>query len=283
MVTRAQKLKLGVFAIATAVLVVLVIVVFAGVRFWESRDRYYVVTDDSVMGLEVGAHVYYLGVRVGSVDGIQLADNGRVRIAIDVRDDAPIRSDTVAQIRMAGITGLKVIDLQAGTAEPLQSGSEIAVGATALDKIEQQADEMLDRTNQILDRTSVVVERAGQAMANVVAITEPAQYDSIADFLDHARDTAATLSRTSATLERMVTDNRVVLRTALESVDRAAKSGATAADQLAGVVRENQLQMRSSMQDIRQASRSFKELARELRERPSRILFSKPPQERRLP
>ena len=52
---------------------------------------------------------------------------------------------------------------------------------------------------------------------------------------------------------------------------------------LRGVVRDNGAYLRSSMFDLRQASRSFKELAREVRQRPSRLLFSNSPGERKLP
>jgi hypothetical protein len=37
------------------------------------------------------------------------------------------------------------------------------------------------------------------------------------------------------------------------------------------------------MFDLRQASRSFKELARDVRQKPSRLLFSTTPSERKLP
>jgi hypothetical protein len=37
------------------------------------------------------------------------------------------------------------------------------------------------------------------------------------------------------------------------------------------------------MSDLAQASRSFKDLVRDLRQSPSRLLFSKPPPERKLP
>ena len=45
----------------------------------------------------------------------------------------------------------------------------------------------------------------------------------------------------------------------------------------------NEGPLRAAMFDLREASRSFKELARDVRQKPSRLLFSNAPAERKLP
>jgi hypothetical protein len=57
----------------------------------------------------------------------------------------------------------------------------------------------------------------------------------------------------------------------------------TLVDDLRGVVRANEATVRTAMFDLRQASRNFKDLSRELRQRPSRILFSQAARDRKLP
>jgi hypothetical protein len=52
---------------------------------------------------------------------------------------------------------------------------------------------------------------------------------------------------------------------------------------MSGVVKQNQGQLRSALADLRRASGNFKELSRELRQKPSGLLFSRPPADRRLP
>jgi hypothetical protein len=49
------------------------------------------------------------------------------------------------------------------------------------------------------------------------------------------------------------------------------------------MVRGNEGQLRSAVFDLRQASRNFKELSRDLKQKPSRILFSDSASERKLP
>src|SRR5215510_6822547 len=111
--TKQQKIRIGLFSVAAGALLAVVLVGFAGVHFWRARDRYYVEFDSTVYGLEKGADVYLSGIRIGKVGGIGLAphDIRRVRVAIDINEGTPVRTDTCAVLQFAGITGLKVIDL----------------------------------------------------------------------------------------------------------------------------------------------------------------------------
>ncbi len=302
MTSKAQKIKLGVFVIATASLLALVLVVFGGLRLWETRDRYYIVFDESVLGLVDGAEVTFAGIRVGSVKSITLApgDATKVRVAIEVKEGQPIRGDTTAVLSLAGITGLKVIDLRGGSAASprLAAGSVIPTGQTMLDKLEQQAKGIVDQSTEIMGR-------ANQVMANLEAITKPSQYASIEELFANAKAVSANMALTSAELQGMVSENRTMIRASLASVDQATKSanallvtanGLVAndlpkmvvnanafVDDLRGVVRTNQTHLGSALFDLRQASRSFKDLARDLRQRPSRLLLSTPTGERKLP
>ena len=295
MPTKGQKIRLGAFVIATAALVVLVAVVFGGLRLWEGRDRYYVEFEGSVLGLEEGAEVTFGGIKVGNVDAIALARGapGTIRVAIEVDEDLPIKADTTAVLAMAGVTGLRVIDLRGGSADAprLAPGATIAKGETTLDKLERRA-------QQIVEDSSSIMTKANQVLDNLVEITGPQQYASLGETFEHARVASANLAGASEELRLMVRENRVALRGSLEAVQATATSASTLLDQqvprlvtdagalvdeLRGVVRQNGTQLGSAMYDLRQASRSFKELARELRQRPSRLLRSDAPSERRLP
>jgi phospholipid/cholesterol/gamma-HCH transport system substrate-binding protein len=268
-ITRKQKIRLGIFAVSTAVLVVAVLVIFAGVRFWERENRYVVDIEGSVLGLASGSDVLLNGVKVGSIDDLAISpdDIRKVRATLLVEEGTPIKSDTRAVLVMRGITGLRVIDLRGGTDEAaaLSPGSKIPSERSDMEKLVERADEIADRSLQVLDTA------------------------------DRALGSAA---RVSAELEGMVAENRALVRGTLGSVNAASRSAARLVDgelkqmiasasalvnEMSGVVKQNQSQLRAALGDLRRASGNFKELSRELRQRPSALLFSKPPPDRRLP
>ena len=277
--TKAQKIRVGLFVAIASALLVIVLVTFAGMRFWEGRDNYRIVFTGSVMGLEKGARVYMNGMRVGAVDDIGVAkdDIRNVEVTIAVKEGTPIHANTRAMLQHAGITGLKVIDLRDGTVDTprLPPGSTIAQGETLLDRLQEHAETLASQSAELMTRANKVMEKM-EGIDEVVANLEDA----------------------SASLKMMVAENRAGLKQSLAAVEQTAKAASTLMDghlsqlvanadtlvsDIKGVVHRNDTALRTAVFDLRQASRTFKELAREVRQRPSRLLFSSPSGERKLP
>jgi phospholipid/cholesterol/gamma-HCH transport system substrate-binding protein len=292
MTSKATKIRIGLFTAVSAALLAIVLVVFGGVRFWRHRDHYRVVFSGSVMGLEHGAPVYLNGIKVGTVNGVETApdDLRKVAVRISVNQDTPIHTDTHAMLQLAGITGLKVIDLRDGTLEApvLPPGGTIAEGKTTLDKLEAKANAIVDQSQQLMERANKIVD-------NLVVVSDPKSYT---DIQQSAKRAADQLAETSTALHAMVSENRAALRQSIDSINTTAKSASQLLDgqvtqlvtkagdffaQLDGIVRDNQGTLRAAVFDFRQASRSFKDFAREVRQKPSRLLFSTAPSERKLP
>jgi phospholipid/cholesterol/gamma-HCH transport system substrate-binding protein len=293
MTTRAQRVRSGIFVAIGAALLLIVVVIFGAVRLVRGSDRYVIYFDDTVYGLENGGAVYFEGVRVGSVDELAIAqpgEPGRVRAEIEIDRGTPIHTDTRAFLLYAGITGVKEIDLRGGSpAEPvLARGGTIPVGKTELDKL-------TDRLAGMTDQASELLASASRIAANLAKITEP---EATQEVMTNTRRAAANLAAASDSLNAMVRENRAALHDTLTSLDHAAKNAsdllggkltsfATRADDLAQhldqLVRGSSGQLRSTISDLAQASRSFKDLVRDLRQSPSRLLFSRPPPERKLP
>lgn len=288
MASRAQKIRLTAFAVVTALLVITVLVVFAGIHFWEERTDYRVDFEGTVLGLEIGAPVLVNGLRVGSVKSMELApaDIRNVRVGIEVDANAPVCGDTRAFLVFQGITGLKIIDLRGGTsaAARLPAGSTIAAGLGSLDRLEAKADRIVDRSTRLMD--------------NLVELTDPRRFAGVERIVAQAIVTADALTRTTRELDALVRETRIAARESFAAVSHAANSlsdlldnqlaqlagdAGTLVGDLRGAVRANQIEVRAALGDLRQASRSFKELARELRQRPSRLLFSKASEDRKLP
>jgi len=297
--TKAQNIKVGMFAVFAGALAVLVLLVFGGMRFWQHHNHYVIIVAHSVMGLQNGAEVDFNGIKVGSVTSIDIdrSDVRNVRVEIEVDEDTPIRSDTKALIESGGLTGQKSVDLIGGSANAphLASNSTIAVGETTLDKFERQASEMADNTSALSKRASEVVGHVDDIVSELSKMTKDAHLDEIAA---QTRATATNLARASSTLDTMVRENRAALKSSIASIDAAARSTSDLLDgqvtgvvtnvndlvsQLKAVVHTDGAQLKSAMTDLKQASRSFKELARDVKAKPSRLLFADPEADRKLP
>jgi phospholipid/cholesterol/gamma-HCH transport system substrate-binding protein len=273
--TKQQKIRIGLFAVGAAGLLAVVLVVFAGLHFWKPRDRYYVEFESTVYGLEKGADVFLNGIRVGKVHGIGLAptDIRRVRVGLDINEDAPIRGDTRAVLQFAGITGLKVVDLRGGSyaAPKLAPGSTIPVGETILDRLEDKGMAIIDQSQQLMERANAIVAKTDAIVTNLSTATDSA---NLGEIMAQTRITAGHLAQASASLRGLIDENRAGLKASVAAIEETAKRAATLVDGN---------QVKAAVADLRQASRSFKEMAREVRNRPSKLLFSRPEPDRKLP
>jgi ABC-type transporter Mla subunit MlaD len=279
------------FAVVIASLVGIVVIVFGGMKFWTHHDQYKVIVNDSVYGLETGSKVYFEGIRIGTVTDIAIAKApGAVQITVEVDAGTPIHTDTHALLQYAGITGLREIDLRGGTdgAPLLSPGGVIPQGETPLDELQRRARAIGERSEELMQRAQTLVD-------NLVQLSDPKAYQA---FLDDARNTAHNLADASSTLRQMVADNRTALKSSIAAVEATAKSASDLLDgqlpqlfagagdvvaQAKAILRDNGSSLHAAVADLRQASRNLKDLAREVRQKPSRLLFSNSAGDRKLP
>src|SRR5262249_5296947 len=109
--------------------------------------------------------------------------------------------------------------------------------------------------DEIVASAQRVIDHLGEA-------TDP---EALRAIVDNARRGTANLAEASRRVAGLV-DNANALVVDLRSI-----------------VHGNESAVQATTTDLRQASRSFKELARELREHPSRLLFSRSEPDRKLP
>jgi phospholipid/cholesterol/gamma-HCH transport system substrate-binding protein len=294
MTAKSQYVKLAVFLLATLGLLAGVLTLVSGAPLWDPQDTYYVHSTESVSGLEEGTTVTMRGVRIGRVQGIDLHSKhfDRVRITLQVRDDVQIPRNAKAYFRLAGVTGLKTLDIDEGSTKAgvLPPGSVIPRGMTTLEQVENQAVELARKASEVTARSSELIEH----LADLVQGVDPERVQSI---VRDGQQLAERLNDASVELQATLREGRQGLRRIVSSVESAAEGADTvmqdakiAAGQLRelvqsgeSVIQNNEGEVRRALRSLRDASRNLQELSRDLRHRPNRILFSSPPKERRLP
>lgn len=100
-----------------AVLIAIVLWLASGGAFRQKFDLYLAISDESVAGLNLNAPVKYNGVDVGQVRDIRLdpANQERVNLLFAIEQGTPIKEDTVAVLKIQGLTGIAYVELSGGT------------------------------------------------------------------------------------------------------------------------------------------------------------------------
>jgi phospholipid/cholesterol/gamma-HCH transport system substrate-binding protein len=198
-VTRAQKIRLGIFMVAGLGVLVGGIVVLAGLKLGEARDNYVVRFSEggvSLSGLDVGSPVKYSGIRVGRVDAVRIdpEDVSIILVELSLDGGTPVAEDSKANLGSLGITGLKYIELSRGSrnARVRKPGEAIPAGTSLFDDLAQKADQIAGKVNTVLDR--------------VAALASPEMAERLGRLMDST-------DKFLVTLDGVMTDNREALKT----------------------------------------------------------------------
>jgi phospholipid/cholesterol/gamma-HCH transport system substrate-binding protein len=265
--TSAQKTKLGLFLLGAGGLFVAIFLVFIGLSWMEQSDRYYVRTGESVSGLRTGAPVEVRGVAVGRVADIDL-DGLRadpVILALDVDGGTPIPADAHAVLKMKGVTGMEYVDIEGGSfTGPLRKpGDMIPTAPSALSRIKEKGDALLDQSRELIDSGTRVTDR----LADVLDDENRARVDRMLErgerAMGHLEEAAAQVQRTGAKLEQLVGGDGARL---------IVEAGGLVGD-ARRVLQANRNQIAGTISDLREAARSFRRMAQNLERDPSRIIF----------
>jgi phospholipid/cholesterol/gamma-HCH transport system substrate-binding protein len=161
MITKSQKARLGIFVAVAAVLTGAMFVSVLGTRLTQKKDTYYARFTEAVSGLDVGAQVKYQGVKVGSVDAIEIDRKNikEVIVTLSLKRGTPVKADTKVTLAVMGITGLKSIELTGGSNKSafLEAGSLIKTEESLISRLSGRADIIAEKieliTNRIVDLT----------------------------------------------------------------------------------------------------------------------------------
>lgn len=166
---------------------------FMGVVFWLSsggayqRDyqKYLAYFDESVSGLNLNSAVRFRGVEVGRIVEVGLAadHSGRVRVLMNIAQTTPIKEDTIATLKMQGLTGLSAVELSGGgaTSKDLVKGNDaypvIKTKFSLLKKLDVSVTSLIANMAQtsenINDLTDVEMRKSIKRMiANVENLTQ---------------------------------------------------------------------------------------------------------------
>jgi phospholipid/cholesterol/gamma-HCH transport system substrate-binding protein len=303
---------------AVGTFVLLVLGLAAGFIYWYSdgRDRrnyasYEIYFPGSVTGLSEGSSVRYLGVEVGKVRRIRLDARSpeRVQIIADIDESAPVTATTAANLSMLSFaTGMLYIDLRQVTDErdllPAVPGERYPViqsmrsgfdaFLSALPELAGNIAEVLESAQQILssenaEAISTMVQNlhkasAGlpQTMARVDALLE-----EISAATGQARSLAASLEGTSVEMGEHVNRLADRLHTTAGHLEEATAGINALIDEnraeIASFTQQGLPQIQRTLESAQGAADELRDLAREIKENPSRLIYQSAPRGMEVP
>jgi phospholipid/cholesterol/gamma-HCH transport system substrate-binding protein len=253
METRANYVLVGSCVLA-AIASILIFVFWLGRSELNHQETtYYTYFTGSVAGLSNGGPVRYRGVPVGKVGNIEIDPQNveRIRVTLKLKPEAPIKTDTIASLEMAGITGGSYVELTGGTQSsqalvPDEAGdipviqsqnsglqSVIDDAPKLLGKLNQLADnannalsadnakrlsETIDHLNKLAANLDALGPDARQTVANLNSITGnvnkqlPQLMDSLHQDTASVRQAADGFNKVAANLDGLLAENRAPLR-----------------------------------------------------------------------
>jgi phospholipid/cholesterol/gamma-HCH transport system substrate-binding protein len=203
MITRSQKIRLGIFVSISFITLLITISIIVAPKFFEVKDNYFIgYKDISVTGLQKGGAVKYHGLSVGHIRDIYIdpEDIRRVIVEISLNHGTPIKKDTYANIVILGITGLKLIELRGGSneAEPLKPGKFIKTGKSAAETITGKAE--------------IIAEKAELTLNSIAAFTTEENREKIFTLITNT-------SNTMGDLHTLLHKNRTTLDRTLVNIE----------------------------------------------------------------
>ncbi|MBD3344347.1 MAG: MCE family protein [Chitinivibrionales bacterium] len=291
--TVSQRARLGVFLIAGAIFTGLFIVTTVGIRLREREKVYYAIWEgESLSGLEPGAAVKFHGIRIGKVEKISYNPKNlqKIKVAMKIQHDFPMKEDMVAQLYMMGITMQLYIDILGGSSEAdlLPPQSVIPTKPSMMSAISGKAEVIVAKLEQLLNNINTVthpdsLRAVKEIIDNVAVITGDAK-----SFLDNVRPNIEQISNSAqnifTSVDSIALDIKKVANelsgtiekgnTAgiLTSVDSTMRSLRNISETLDLTLKQSREDIMVSLINLREALENANELTKMLSENPSLLI-----------
>ncbi|HXQ64330.1 MAG TPA: MlaD family protein [Steroidobacteraceae bacterium] len=299
----ANYVAVGAFVIVVLAMATVFVLWYTKTQERREYQRYEVYFSGSVSGLNEGSTVRYLGVNVGRVARIRLDPRAADRVValIDVDKATPVTHDTLARLAMQGVTGLLFIDLSQSAQNAVVSPevpsqqypvirsvpSDFDLFVSGLPELVADATRVTRRLNEVLGDDTQSGLRA--AVANVRAATEPLPQAirDAARLVVELRAAVAEANAVATSANRLVQQAGPELQTATARLREASEHLASLSGRIDALIARHEPdldrfaseglnELPAILRESRDAAAEVRELARSLREDPSRLLYQRP-------
>lgn len=285
MENRAHALAAGLFVIFLSAAVAAVAMWFGGGT--AARDKYLLISEFPITGLNPQAVVRYRGVSVGKVENIRLdPENSHailIRIAVD--QDLPLTKNAYAQLGYQGLTGLAFVQLNDDGKQAerlntdLDNPAQIPFRPSALDSIAESGQRLLSNANGLAERLNLLLGDQNQArfshiLENTEGLTGSLR-GAVSELKPGLKSLPGLAADASSVLKR--TDQLVIDLNQITAKINQRGGTVDSLSHTAGELTETMHKLREATEGITRNSRSVDRVLMQLEEQPRSLLFGRSP------
>jgi phospholipid/cholesterol/gamma-HCH transport system substrate-binding protein len=296
MAGKTSKFMVGLFVSLGIIITVVAIIWVGASKYFEKGNLYVAYFDESVQGLQKDSLVKYRGVEVGRVEQIRVApDNHLIAVVmkINLRDNLP--KTTIAQLKVAGITGMVFVELDRQNAGEAEKSPKISF-ASEYPIIPSRPSEI----SKIMSGVNTAVEKFGaidtSGISNQVKSTAAEieiffKGKDMQTILNNVKALTASLKDASARLDKTMAAGKVdeVLLETRNTLKETKALAITMQDQIRAMNLPETMsktqalianQVRAVSENLKRVSEKMEDFATRINDRPPDLLFGKPPKKR---
>lgn len=218
METHARYFLIGTFSLVVTAGLLLFVLWLGKLQLGKDYQEYDVRFHESVAGLAVGGGVQFHGIQIGEVRKLSLdpKDPREISVIVRVTANAPVKTDTKAQLSYTGLTGVAVIELFDGTPEAKLLREIDLSSAPRINSVPSSL-------SQLLDGGSGAVNGAQEVMARAAKLLSDSNIARVSNVLDALQTLGTNINQDYPELNSALADARALelrLSQAAERADR---------------------------------------------------------------
>jgi len=318
MASEASKFKIGLFVTIGLVIAIAAIIVLGASKFFTDTNTYVTYFEESVQGLEPDSLVRYRGVPIGRVYKIKIAPDGKlVEVVLRINTKAKIDPSMRIRIRMAGLTGMKYLEIDQkepgkidlcpkiffNLPHPLipsnpSDAQEILLGIERvfeklnhldMQRLETKINSSLDSLQELLadKRMKRIMKNLEDTTANwreaSKRIDDMLQKPGVTDSLFNAAETIQAVKEITAQFSQQVEEMNLGKRidTSTAKFDRLMDDATLTSEELRLMLIQQEDNIALILENLRITVETLNSLANNLKDNPAQIFFSDPPVHKR--
>ena len=238
----SAEAKVGLLVLGSSVILLWMTMMVGKFELGKPSGYTVTATFDTVSGLDLKAAVRMAGVQIGTVEAVELEDS-KAKVVLLINPDVKIPKGAEAAVKTMGLLGDKYVDLipSQHQAETGQGGRERSGYYKDGDRVERtvpssDADQLISKLSAIADD----IKKVTGAMSNVFGSQRGER--SMEDILHDLRETTANIKEFSYALNSDGSELIVRLNELAQNLN--------------GVVNDNKENLKVTMENVREASKS---------------------------